>query len=66
MNIDVNGQTREVPAGTTVLSLLDLLALKPLGTVVERNGQIVEPEALASTAVSAGDRFEVVRLVGGG
>lgn len=66
MRIDINGEARDVPAGITVLALLDLLQLKPMGTVVERNGETVDGAAFASTSVSEGDRFEVVRLVGGG
>lgn len=66
MHIDTNGQPRDVPTGTTVLALLELLELKPMGTVVERNGQIVDRAVFATTLLSEGDRLELVRIVGGG
>ena len=66
MRIDINSEALDVPAGITVLALMDLLKFKPMGTVVERNGEIVDRDAFASTTVSEGDRLEVVRLVGGG
>jgi len=66
MRIEINGEIRDVPAGTTVLALLDLLGLKPMGTVAERNGQIVDRAVFATTGLCEGDRLELVRLVGGG
>lgn len=66
MHIEVNGEARDVPMGITVLSLLDLLGLKPMGTVVERNGQILDRAGFGEVILAEGDRLELVRLVGGG
>lgn len=66
MNIQINGQARDVPADMTVTALLESLGFKPLGTVVERNGQIVDRTAFGCTVLAESDRLEVVRLVGGG
>ena len=65
MKLTINGESREVAAGT-VLSLLEELGLHPQGTVVERNRQIVDREAFRDTDLSEGDVLELVRLVGGG
>jgi sulfur carrier protein len=66
MKVKVNGQDREVAAGTTVLILLEELGLHPQGTIVERNREIVDREDYQKTNLSEGDVLELVRLVGGG
>lgn len=66
MEIIINGEKRHAPDGATVLGLLESLALRAQGVVVERNGEIVEPERFAATRVAAGDKLEIVRFVGGG
>ena len=65
MKVKINGEPREVAAGT-VLSLLEELGLHPQGTIVERNREIVDSEAYRETPLSEGDVLELVRLVGGG
>ena len=64
--ITVNGEPREVSANLTVAALLGVLGLKPAGTVVEQNAEILPHGRYACTAVEAGDIFELVRIVGGG
>jgi sulfur carrier protein len=66
MRVDVNGEMREVSEGLTVLALLEVLGLRPMGTVVERNGQIVDRGTFEVTGLCEGDRLELVRIVGGG
>ncbi len=66
MTIMVNGEFHEVAAGHTVLQLLETLGVLPQATVVQRNDEIVDREHFADTVIEAGDRFELVRLVGGG
>ena len=65
VKVKINGEDREVAAGT-VLSLLEELGLHPQGTVVERNREIVDREAYREIQLSEGDVLELVRLVGGG
>ena len=64
--LTVNGEPREVPAGATVADLLASLAVPPRGSAVERNRQLVPRREHAATALAAGDRVEIVTLVGGG
>ncbi|MBV9108915.1 MAG: sulfur carrier protein ThiS [Gemmatimonadetes bacterium] len=64
--VRVNGDEREVPAGLDVPGLLEHLGLHPRMVVVERNGQILRRDAIASVPVEPGDRYELVHFVGGG
>jgi sulfur carrier protein len=64
--IRVNGVAREVPAGTTVAGLTELLGLVPAQIAVERNGALVRRAEHAATELANGDALEIVTLVGGG
>ena len=66
MQIEVNGERREVSAGMTVAVLLAELGVSQGPVAVERNQVIVPRAQHASTALSDGDRLEVVQFVGGG
>lgn len=66
LNIVVNGEPLAVEAGTSVADLLVRLALNVPLVAVERNREIVPKRIHADTRVAAGDRFEIVTLVGGG
>ena len=62
----VNGEPREVGAGTTVADLVAALGLKPQQVAVERNKQIVRRPEHAETSLADGDELEVVTFFGGG
>ena len=64
--LTVNGEPREVPAGTTVAALLAELNVPARGSAVERNRELVPRRDHAETPLAAGDRVEIVTLVGGG
>ncbi len=66
MDIVVNGETRTVREGATVLSLLAELSLPESRVAVERNLAIVRKAEFAGTALREGDRLEIVTFVGGG
>jgi sulfur carrier protein len=66
MQITVNGATRDLEVGATVATLLESLGLEPRGLAVERNLELVPRIEHATTKLAAGDRVEVVTLVGGG
>ena len=65
MRIEVNGEHREMEAGT-ILDLVETLGLNPKKVAVERNLEIVPRSLHGETALSDGDRIEIVQLVGGG
>ncbi len=66
MQIQLNGEPYELPAGQTVADLLARLDLTGRRLAVELNRDIVPRSAHASTALSAGDQVEVVHAIGGG
>jgi sulfur carrier protein len=66
MRVIVNGEPREIAAGTTATGLLAALDLAQAPVVVERNGEILRRGDQPATPLSEGDRLEIVRLVAGG
>jgi sulfur carrier protein len=66
MDITINGELKQVDDGATVAALLQSLGLDARHLAVERNLELVPRAEHARTALSAGDRLEVVTLVGGG
>ncbi len=66
LDVVVNGEPKEIAAGTTVAQLLDELRLKPRQVAVERNRNLVPRSEHAACVLETGDRLEIVTLVGGG
>jgi thiamine biosynthesis protein ThiS len=64
--LTVNGQKREFPAGANLTAFLVSLGLDPTKVAVERNLAIVPRSRFSGTALSPGDRIEIVHFVGGG
>jgi sulfur carrier protein len=66
MQIEINGQQRDVADGMTIVALLRELELAQPHVAVEVNLEVVPRARHAETVLRAGDRLEVVTLVGGG
>ncbi len=66
MQIQVNGQLREVAEHTTVAQLLEDLDLDHRYLAVECNMQLIPRARHAAQALVVGDSLEIVTLVGGG
>lgn len=66
MDIQLNGEPRQVEAGTTVAALLACEGLGGRRVAVEVNGAIVPRSLHDGHALHAGDRVEVVHALGGG
>jgi len=66
IDILVNGESRAVPDGVSLLELLRELQLDPRTVVVEHNRVIVRRDNLADIRVVPGDSVELVHFVGGG
>lgn len=64
--IVVNGEARSARLGETVIDLLRALELESGRVAIERNLKILPRVEWASTAIAAGDRYEIVQFVGGG
>ncbi len=66
MQINVNGESRDVATGSTIAGLIDTLGLEQKTVVAQRNDDIIERHAYASTLIHDGDCIELIRFVGGG
>jgi sulfur carrier protein len=66
MHVQVNGETRELPAGTTVADLVADLASGAQRFAVEVNEELVPRSLHGDRLLVEGDRVEVVHAIGGG
>jgi sulfur carrier protein len=67
VTIWVNGEAREVPEGTTLAGLLELLRIGGgPGVAVEVNAEVVRRARHAEHHLNPQDRVEIVTFVGGG
>lgn len=66
MKITVNGKPHEVPEGTSVRGLVELLGLLEGPVAVERNREVLPRAQHPTTPLQEGDQLEIVHLVGGG
>ena len=66
LEITVNGETVQLPAGATVAALVAARGLRPEQVAVEINREIVPRVTHADHALTDGDRVEIVTMVGGG
>ena len=62
----VNGEKRELPDGTTVARLLDLLGAPHAGIAVARNDRVVRRADYEAHALADGDTIEIIKAVAGG
>ena len=66
ITVQLNGEAMELPEGATVRDLVARLGGDPRGIAIERNLEIVPKSLHGETALTDGDRLEVVQFVGGG
>ena len=66
MDITVNGEKKRFEGPITVAGLLAALELQPRKIAVERNLEIIPRSLFGETALSDGDKIEIVQFVGGG
>ncbi len=66
MRLQINGEERVVPGAGDVAALVAALGLDARKVAVERNLEIVPRSLYAATALSDGDRIEIVHFIGGG
>jgi sulfur carrier protein len=65
ITITVNGDTRDIPPGTTAQGLIELLGLEGR-LAMEVNEEIVPRSDFERHALESGDRVEIVKAIGGG
>jgi sulfur carrier protein len=66
MTISINGDAMEVPSGTTVAALLQLLDVDTAQIAVELDGNVAQRERWRDILIAPGATLEIVRFVGGG
>jgi len=65
VNIQLNGEAREV-AAATLAALVAELGLEKRIIAVERNLEVVPRSRYADTLLEDGDHIEIVHMIGGG
>jgi len=65
MKVRINGQDRELPAGSTILAVVHLHHLTEDKVAVELNRRLVRSSSY-NTELKEGDELELVTFVGGG
>ncbi|MCE8026067.1 MULTISPECIES: sulfur carrier protein ThiS [Halomonadaceae] len=66
MQIQLNGEPRDLAPDLTVAQLVDDLGLSGRRIAVERNEEIVPKSEHDATRLADGDRIEIVHAIGGG
>jgi sulfur carrier protein len=66
MDITLNGEARQVQAGTTLEGLLALAGHAGRKVAVEVNLAVVPRSKHASHVLAEGDRVEIIHAIGGG
>lgn len=64
--LQVNGEVAKCPPDSTLPDVLTILGFNPRLVAVEYNGEILHRQYWTETILQAGDRLEVVTIVGGG
>jgi thiamine biosynthesis protein ThiS len=66
LQIEVNGEPRDVLASITIRELIHHLALAPERLAIELNQEVVRRADWQQIVLKDGDRVEIVHFVGGG
>jgi len=66
MDVTINGEKATLAERTTVAEMLETRGLSRKPCAVEVNKQLVPKAEQGETRLAAGDRVEIVTLVGGG
>jgi thiamine biosynthesis protein ThiS len=66
IEITINGEPRQITAGSSVTDLVTFLELTAQRLAIELNLSILPRAAWAETELQDGDKLEIVHFVGGG
>ncbi len=66
MEIQVNGESRQVQDRLTAAQLVDVLGLHEQRLALEVNHEIVPRSSFGTHCLAPGDKVEIVRAIGGG
>jgi len=62
----VNGESRELPEGSTIASLLESLGVVRSGIAVAKNDRVVRRPDYENSPIEDGDNVEIIKAVAGG
>lgn len=66
MQVQVNGETREIPAELSLAQLLDHLSMPSRLLAIELNKEVVRRKDWDNVRIKDEDRIEIIHFVGGG
>ncbi|HEX5055011.1 MAG TPA: sulfur carrier protein ThiS [Gammaproteobacteria bacterium] len=66
MNVLINGESRDLPEGSTLQDVISLLQLQGRRLAIEINTEIVPRSLHTGRRLCEGDRIEIVHAIGGG
>ena len=66
VQVKLNGETRELPDGSTIVQAVAALTTAAAGVAAAVNGDVVPRGSWAATPLRDGDQVEVVTAVQGG
>lgn len=66
VEIQVNGEPRDVPQGCTLQALLAQLELTGCRIAVALDREVIPRSTYADVAIQGGERIEILEAVGGG
>ena len=66
IRVSVNGEPRQVRAGSSIAEMLEQIGIDAAKVAVERNLEIVPRSTFGEVVAGDGDSFEIVHFVGGG
>ncbi len=66
IRVQLNGELTACPPHCPLLEFLAQQQLEPRLIAIEYNGEILHRQFWATTRLAAGDRLEIVTIVGGG
>ncbi len=66
MQIQLNGEAREIADGTTIAQLLEAAGYAGRKVAVELNLEVVPRSRHGEQRLAAGDRVEIIHAIGGG
>jgi sulfur carrier protein len=66
MELVINGKSEQLPDGINAAQLIEHLGMADERLAMEVNEEIVPRSSYANHNLSAGDRIEIVRAIGGG
>lgn len=66
MRVILNGEQKEITDSLSLQQFIQLFSKNNQALIVELNGKIIQNEKRKDCKLKAGDRLELIQLVGGG